>query len=294
MTWASTPPGHVNNSEGGLIVLRDRCRRGRGGHRRHPAGRARRPLHDTGTSPSVAKMRVGPAWTFVPPRASLVVGGGVPSTARPADDCPNVLFISDGFVAAQHGIFDTMVDTIVERLRQSKFMRPYDLLAESINFWRVFVPSEVPGVSCRDEVYTRVVAGAVVATALPAPERPPATSAWTLPHLVYLVGYPVTTNGDAAAAPAALRAAWVQMLTKTWSDRIADVDVVTDTVLKAWQALSTRTSIDEIDGGFPASRWGSRLPRKVGRSDAAPAPDRGGRDVLNDFSSPCCPTTGRR
>ena len=234
-----------------------------------------------------AKMRVADAWSVTPPRAHLVVGGGVPAAAAPPERSPNVLFLSDGFTAAHQRLYEEFVDTIVNRIRQSRLMRPYDLLAGSINFWRVFVPSVAAGVSCRDEFHTRLVDGEEVATALPAGLRPPDTGAWTLRHLIYAVGYPITSNGDAgsAAAPLALlRSNWVQSLNAPWSARVGDTNVVSDTVITEWQALATRTVIDEIDGGFPAVAMGLP-PAAQERAEALLRlhPERGGEGMLDDF-----------
>jgi hypothetical protein len=244
-----------------------------------------------------ATMRVAKAWTFTPPVATLVVGGAVPSAAVPPEASPNVLFMSDGFTDAQRPVFDAYVDLIVDRLRRSRLTRPYDLLAGTINFWRVFLPSPVSGVSCRDEVSTTSADGRTIATPLPAGRRPLDSDPWTRRHLAYAVGYPVASNDDGSKTVQELRGRWKAALPVSWSNKagdtnvatswsgkVADPTIVSDAVIAEWQALAQRSVIDEIDGGFSSVSMGVPPAASLNAEALLEVhPERGGRDALNDF-----------
>ena len=97
-------------------------------------------------------MKIAQPWPD-PTFASIVVGGGWPGMLNAAV-VPNFLFICDGFTNADSNNFVQLVNSIVRHFKTNHHASPFDVLATSINFWRVFLPSDARGISILCEVYT--------------------------------------------------------------------------------------------------------------------------------------------
>lgn len=236
-----------------------------------------------GLSTAPAKFRVAPSWTAVAPKAASVVGGGSPFISKP-EKVPNVIFLGDGYPPAVKDVFERSVDLIIDRLRTSRLTRPYDLLTTSINFWRVLMPADASGLSCREEVSTRVQSGQIVARPLPPALAPPKTGPWAIEHLLYAVGLPVAADGGPTAPTASsLRTAWASLVSTEFTAALGSTDVVPDTVIEQWKALATRTFIDEQDG-FPCVAMGAPPAATITAGGLLTMhPDRGGEGALGPF-----------
>jgi hypothetical protein len=127
-----------------------------------------------------------------PVAASLVAGS--PGRARMAEVL-NILFVSDGFTAAEQPRFEQLVNALVRFLRTARATRPYDLCKDEINYWMAFVASRERGTStlyAMKPVTRRLL---VWGQEIPRPTPPGAgAGTWTLPQLIHEVGLPVPAD----------------------------------------------------------------------------------------------------
>jgi hypothetical protein len=191
-----------------------------------------------------------------PPKASVVAGGGWPGAIRP-QSVPNVLFFGDGFSTAQadKDAFNNITDSLVQHLNTDKLLRPFDILATSMNYWRTLIPS-TRGISVRSELYHVSEGGKDYVKALPAVTKPAPNQPWTIENLLYAVGLPVPA--DKTTANTALKAAWANQLTDDPTPHL------NDDLVDTWKTLADRVFAEELDS-FPGLSYG--LPPAVNRSD---------------------------
>jgi hypothetical protein len=225
-------------------------------------------INGTVTTPPV-RMRIAERWASEasPPTVSIVPGGGWPGEIRP-EEVPNVLFLSDGF--PDKTLFENATNGYVNALKTNNVLRPYDLLATSINFWRAYVSPLDPGISVRSEVFVHTDnAGRMSARALPVATKPAAADVWDIEDLVYVVGLPVPADQTKDN----------KTLVDEWDVQVDD-DVkgnVNDDLVNEWKKLGNRAFIDEIDS-FPGMGYG--LPPAAEADDnyvLTHHEDRGGR-----------------
>jgi hypothetical protein len=225
---------------------------------------------------ATAVMRIGQPWSSEPnpPKAGIVVGGGWPGTIKP-EGVPNVLFLGDGFTAGDSAAFEGITNRFVQHLKTDRLVRPFDLLATSMNFWRTFVPAAATGISVRSEVFTFNRGGTTVARPLDAVTPPRAGQRWNIENLLYEVGLPVPA--DKAKTNAALRAEWTAQV---------DVDPganATDAIINEWKLRAERGFIDEIDS-FPGMSYGTPPAAREGDFYSIDLhDDRGGLQSLRAF-----------
>jgi hypothetical protein len=218
-------------------------------------------------APAKAKMRVEKAWSADPniPKLQIVPGAGWPGTIAP-ERVPNILFLGDGFPAAAE--FVAITDRLVENLKSNPWIHPFDFLATSMNFWRVFVPALKAGISVRNEVFTFTQDGKKFARALPAARKPVGAQTWTVGNLFYIVGLPVPADG--AKSDQNIRDDWKNLfdpqllapdleLQATWNRLVnpttPDEQLESDGLIEDWKSKANRTFIDEMDG-FPGMSYG--------------------------------------
>jgi IgA Peptidase M64 len=245
-----------------------------------------------GSFDATANMVVAAPWATDAAMPKAVLLDGHPDTWAGTINpnlVPNVLFFGDGFSTdpADQAAFEAIGNKIVHDLKTDPLTRPYDILATSMNYWRVAVPSAGRGVSIRCEVFTRSAAGKLFAKPVPPPLTPPAAGVWTIEHLLYTAGLPLPADtppaGEAVAAASARRGA----LRARWAS-IARTSVVpailSDAVIDQWALLGTRTFVDEIDA-FPAMALGD--PPQAEQDTDPPLlrlhTDRGGEVGLDAF-----------
>jgi hypothetical protein len=197
-----------------------------------------------------ATMRVERAWADEPtkPKAILSPGGSWP-TVRALDNAMNVLIFGAGFPDADAPMFGAQVHTIVHGLHQSRITRPFDLLASSMNIWRLRLPSASGGVTFKPEMYLQLPARTHIAP-LPLPQRPPAAGPWSLSHVVYAVGLPV--RGDEGRSTAEIRGRWTTEIDPDPNSSVPNA------LVDEWKSLALRGFAEEVDqfpglclGGVP-------------------------------------------
>jgi hypothetical protein len=201
-----------------------------------------------------------------------------PVTLRP-ESVPNVLFLGCGFTTSELAAFGQITDRIVHELRTHLMLRPYQLLATSMNYWRLTIPAASPGVTIRYEVAPRLEDGLLLAKPLPAPVKPPANMAeWSVEHLLFAVGLPVSgdialvkdrDNGQPLASLDSIGsrpgpAFDFDDLFKKWRLTVRPFpgqgfDQVPAPTARDWLVLADRTFIDDVNNyppvsiGFPPS-----------------------------------------
>lgn len=215
-----------------------------------------------GGGSATANMQIEDAWDIShPTNISIVVGGGWPGIISP-DKVANVLFLSEGFTAAQEPAFRQYVNSLVQFLKTNPLNKPYNFLATSMNFWSGFMPSPDEGFSIASEVFP-VQDGAVLkARFLPTPGKPPTAAAtWSLEQLVYVVGLPVPADNisNAARTNAIIKTEWQSLIDPDPSVH------VNDALINQWRFLAKRSFVDEVNSalhvkaGAPVATRGAAL-----------------------------------
>ena len=232
-----------------------------------------------------ARVHIAEPWASdaTRPKLSVVPGGGWPGTIAP-EKVPNILFLGDGFAAADQATFERMTNSFVQYTKLDPLVRPFDLLATSMNFWRTFVPAAGNGISVRSEVALHPD-DATKALPVPDAEKAIGAEAWTVSNLIYAVGLPMPA--DAGKAPAALRAEWQATVSPNPTPHVGD-----DSLIVQWQKLSTRAFIEELDR-FPSLSYGTP-PAANGRDRYGLDlhKDRGGVVALRAFYRPLASESG--
>jgi hypothetical protein len=204
-----------------------------------------------------AQVRVERAWAKEPnpPKVEVVAGGGWPGAFTP-DQSPNVLLLGDGFKAADQAAFDGIAVSLVHHLKNTHLVSPFDVLATSINFWKVVVPATDHGISVLSEVYVFTQDGRQFARPVPLAVDPKTATEWTVENLIFAAGLPVAA--DAGKSRGDLRAEWSQLVSPDPSPFISGG------VIDEWKELANRTFIEEQDG-IPGMSYG-QLPSANSRN----------------------------
>lgn len=196
-----------------------------------------------GGASDTAEVKVAQPWGDAT-TASLIVGGGWPGAINPAT-VPNFLFLCDGFTNTpkDRDSFEQLSNSIVRRFKTNHLTTPFDKLTDSINFWRVFIPSDVRGISVLCEVCTVLQEGELRAYMVNNAVRPPAAGAWNLNHVVFAAGLPVLADhsSNLARTNADIRTDWGKLYDPDPSPNVPDP------LLNAWRLLANRTFVEEKD-----------------------------------------------
>ena len=179
-----------------------------------------------------AKVTVEKPWS-TPVAAKLVAGSaGVAKMAT----SPNILFLPDGFTAAEKPKFEKLVKSIVHQIQSNSAFTPFNLLKGAVNYFMAFVPSPERGCSVlydlKLEHRTTLFGGEI-----PDPVKPTPPTPFTLANLIWAVGPPAPA--DAAIGPASARGDWLFQFG-------AGVSIgFTDDVYLEWQDLSDHRLANE-------------------------------------------------
>jgi hypothetical protein len=184
-------------------------------------------------------------------KAQLVTSGRCPGFIK-ANEVPNVLFIPDGFRSEDKDIFDRIIDNYVSDLSKGKITAPFDMLAGSMNFWKVFVTSGDRGVTSKCDVYVKEVDGKLKGVPLPNPVKPVLengnpndnSAEWYYYHLLYHVGLPLRDDVSALVRTnAVLKAEWKLTTLLT----VPQVNDITDDAIENWRRVGERRLPEERD-----------------------------------------------
>jgi hypothetical protein len=174
----------------------------------------------------------------------LVPGGGWPN-ALAIEAVPNVLFLPDGFPAEWEEDFHSYVNRLVQFLKTDTVCKPYDLLAESINFWAAFIESPEEGVTWGSEVSG--MSGEAGLRALPKPDRDVGEN-WEIQNLIYDVGLPTARDlpSNSARTNEDILDEWEELFGSDYRDRV-ESDVALTRLVNQWRSLAARTILDDLD-----------------------------------------------
>jgi len=184
-------------------------------------------------------------------RASLVTAGNCPGFSK-IGEVPNILFIPDGFLAADQAKFDRIVDNYVQKLMTGHVTAPFKYLSGSINFWKVFLPSRQAGATTKKALYPYTQNSNRYGWGLytKKPENM-TTSSWSVRNLYYYVGLPVyrhsltsnTYNGSSPMTTAQIRSEWKAIT--SLSD--PQVDAIPESKINSWRKKAERKLPEELD-----------------------------------------------
>lgn len=205
-----------------------------------------RHAHKTATAQVEAKA----PWS-TPVAVTLVPGSaGVAKAAK----IPNVLFLAEGFTAAERPKYEALVRGIVQRLQSTGSLRPYDLAKGMVNFWMAFVPSRERGTSPLYDLNPSARDGSLFGVETHAPVKPPPPppppkvgppapgDPYTLENLIYQVGLPSPT--DVAVAADAARAKWAAQYGGNIELRVPN------DIYLGWLDLHNHRLANEVDNAF--------------------------------------------
>lgn len=204
-------------------------------------------LPQWGGASAQGTVHVGKAWKDETsmPKASIIPGGGWPGTTLP-EEAPNILILGDGFSVADQSSFENIANTLVHFIKTDEYVRPFDVLCTSMNFWRAWMPSAQRGISFRCEVYPLDNQSV---WRVPPAIKPPATGQWDLTNLIYTVGLPIPADMGKSASD--LRTEWGLLVPAPPTPGNVNDDLIGD-----WKKLGKRGFIDEIDT-FPGMAHGA-------------------------------------
>jgi hypothetical protein len=197
-----------------------------------------------------AEVVVGQPW------ATPLAAGTLPQVRparpnpRPIADTPNILFLPEGFTAADEPLFHRMVDQAVRGFSRPFAPRPFNLLARRLNYWKTFIPSPEQGATVLSELVRTTVGGVTLGNEQEVVRsRVGFTGAtWELGHLVEAVGFP--TDEDIMLGSAEVRQKWDALYGPTITAH------VNDALIDTWKALGPRVLANERDTAFGFSFGG--------------------------------------
>ncbi len=185
-----------------------------------------------------AKVEVVQPWT-TPVAAKLVAGSaGIAKMAT----TPNILFLPDGFTAAEKPKFEALVNSIVSQIQSNASLTPFKLIKGSINYFMAFVPSTDRGTSVLYDMDLQRRGTKLFGAEIPDPVKPSPPTPYTLANLIWEVGLP--TPADAAIGPGAARVNWLTQYGPGISAGFANP------VYADWQKLSDHRLANERNTAF--------------------------------------------
>ena len=184
-----------------------------------------------------AKVKAEKPWS-TPTAVTLVPGsGGVKKAAK----VPNILFLPDGFTAAEKTKFEAFVKQIVTKLQSTPTLRPFDLVKGAVNYFMAFVPSRERGCSALYDM-TLVGRKPLFGKEIDDPVKGAAGAPFTLANLIYEVGLP--TPADATVTVDSARGRWALQYGPHVSLAFSDA------VYLDWQTLHDHRLANERDTAF--------------------------------------------
>ncbi|HKF00131.1 MAG TPA: hypothetical protein VKG45_14520 [Actinomycetes bacterium] len=209
-----------------------------------------RPLPPSTATQATAEVHCQQPWSSGV-RVNHLAGAGFAAMADPG--VRNVLFLPDGFEAADRATFERCVRRLVARLSHRRRTRPFDLLKDRFNYFQAWVASPQAGISVLDEL-DRVQEGADSPAGdgvpVPLPRPPdPAAAKWSLAELIDQVGLPTPADDpDGSPLDAPREAAWQALHGPAVTiGRAQDA-------YPQWLALNDRALVNERDTAFHTAK----------------------------------------
>jgi hypothetical protein len=176
----------------------------------------------------------------------------------------NMLFLAEGFTAAEKDVFDALVTNVVKELRENARHSPYNHVGDSFNIWKAFKPSKERGITMsRELMATGEHRGG------PIPFKFSVEGSISLPELLEIAGYPRLKEGDHRKTPAVLRQAWKEPTSDASLAGYKD-EQVKDEVIEEWKASHSEGIVQARDS-FYGLRYSARLGERLSSlSNSAP------------------------
>lgn len=248
---------------------------------------ARLPAYPS-VATATADLRVVDAWRPENPIGARLIPGGGWSKPFAIEAVPNVLFLSDGFTLTGKEKFYKYVNALITFAKTDPLCKPFDILANSINFWAAFIPPNTTtakaGITWGSDVFVTPLGPRTV----PPPARPQemtAEDSLELDHLIYEIGLPSprdrsanTTRSDAAIfqdLDALFGTKYKTLLPPKEPDRTQR--------FQEWRMLGNHRILDDLDTPLGMMSGAPRVD--FGNDTIKLNPDRMDRDRLNDLMS---------
>ena len=204
-----------------------------------------------GSKTDTANAFVSAPWSAGPPLVATLVEG--PPAAwmtvpTQADLSANVLLLGIGFPDEDNDAFEMMVAGMCRQIKRDLITRPYDLLSDAMNFWRLRAPAKARGVTVRSEVVAAGPASTLALNVTPA-SRPPAAGRWSVGHLMFAAGRPMPA--DFTREVIDLRTEFAQRVDAAWALPVLDETTLTSDTIRDWRLEGKRMLVDAIDGVPP-------------------------------------------
>jgi hypothetical protein len=226
---------------------------------------ARLTGHPTVTAATATVHPVARWGPTAPIDVRLVPGGG---WAKPfaLEAVANVLFLPDGIedTSLNRTNFFSYVNSLVMHLKTEPLVKPFDVLANSINFWAAFIPSAT-GVTWGSEVFAAIDPdlGVLVASAMPKPERPQdlkSSDKWELDNLIYEVGIPTPADRPGTSRTMTnIIADWDALFGTSYKTKLPTDADERDKLFASWRDLGTRRILDNVDTSLGVVSGGPRV-----------------------------------
>lgn len=175
----------------------------------------------------------------------------------------NILFLAEGFTAAEEDVFDALVTKVANGLRANARHSPYNHVRDGFNFWKAFRPSTERGITMSHELMaTGEHRGGAI------PFKIVAEDSISLPQLLQIAGFPRLRANDHRKTPAVLRQEWKEPTSDASLAGYKD-ERVKDGIIEEWKA-SHSEGILQAQNSFYGLRYGMRLGERL--SDLSPGP----------------------
>jgi hypothetical protein len=163
----------------------------------------------------------------------------------------NVLFLAEGFLASEEGLFDALATSVATGLRDNARHSPYNHVGHGFNFWKVFKPSKERGITVSREL---MATGENRGSAIPFSFK--AEGSIPLQRLLEIAGFPRVKEGDHRKTAAVLRQAWKDPDSDASLAGYKD-DNVKDPIIEEWKNSHSEGILQALDS-FYGLRYGVR------------------------------------
>ena len=184
------------------------------------------------------------------------------------EDKRNILFLAEGFTAAEEAEFRRMARHVNRKMRTSRLHEPFRILSNDYNTWLAFMPSEEPGVSIGPELLN---ASGDMGIELEDVAPNTATN-FSLFQLIDLVGYQTAEQQARGLDLATARTEWASIPGFTGARLEPDI-------FRAWR-LNTRIFTPTLDKDTPLGfMYGQRLGDRIATTGTPSADNKWYREL---------------
>ena len=168
---------------------------------------------------------------------------------------PNILFLAEGFTAAEEENFDKIVTHVADELFSKRRHEPFGTLKDSFNIFKAFTPSDDRLITCGFQVTDSKVSGLDKGSPIPFEHRVSVKGIFEIGELVAKVGLPKRGENRGRGALVTL---WKSQGIDFDDDDTARID---DKLVEAWKNSHSGGFLEARDtffGMMIGARWGDR------------------------------------